>query len=213
MKNNLTKTTLFAIISPVFCCCLIMANILAGKVFNLTSTITLTAGVLTFPITYIVNDLLTEVYGYEKAKSVIFTGFGINIFAVIIYTIAVALPYPDYVADVGQAFAIVLSQTPRILIASLLSYLAGSLLNAKVMALLKKKDGESRLSVRCVLSTLVGEGIDSIVFVFIVFLGVMTLKDMLIMIVAQVLFKTIYEIVIYPVTRIIIGKVKALPEG
>ena len=209
MFENLTKTELYAILTGVFTACLIVSNIIAGKTFDFFS-FTLPCGVIIFPVIYIVNDVLAEVYGYQKAKRVILLGFFMNLVAVICYNITIIMPAPAFFTN-SEAFSIVLGSTFRLLVASFAAYLAGSLLNAKVMVVLKKKY-EDKLFLRCIASTLVGEGLDAIIFIFIGFLGTMPLEALLLMIVAQALFKTIYEISIYPLTRYVIGHVKRLPE-
>ncbi|WP_406532261.1 queuosine precursor transporter [Methanobrevibacter sp.] len=209
MFENLTKTELYAILTGVFTACLIVSNIIAGKTFDFFS-FTLPCGVIIFPVIYIVNDVLAEVYGYQKAKRVILLGFFMNLVAVICYNITIIMPAPAFFTN-SEAFSIVLGSTFRLLVASFAAYLAGSLLNAKVMVVLKKKY-EDKLFLRCIASTLVGEGLDAIIFIFIGFLGTMPLEALLLMIVAQALFKTIYEIIIYPLTRYVIGYVKRLPE-
>ena len=209
MFENLTKTELYAILTGVFTACLIVSNIIAGKTFDFFS-FTLPCGVIIFPVIYIVNDVLAEVYGYQKAKRVILLGFFMNLVAVICYNITIIMPAPAFFTN-SEAFSIVLGSTFRLLVASFTAYLAGSLLNAKVMVVLKKKY-EDKLFLRCIASTLVGEGLDAIIFIFIGFLGTMPLEALLLMIVAQALFKTIYEIIIYPLTRYVIGHVKRLPE-
>lgn len=209
MFENLTKTELYAILTGVFTACLIVSNIIAGKTFDFFS-FTLPCGVIIFPVIYIVNDILAEVYGYQKAKRVILLGFFMNLVAVICYNITIIMPAPAFFTN-SEAFSIVLGSTFRLLVASFAAYLAGSLLNAKVMVVLKKKY-EDKLFLRCIASTLVGEGSDAIIFIFIGFLGTMPLEALLLMIVAQALFKTIYEIIIYPLTRYVIGHVKRLPE-
>ena len=209
MFENLTKTELYAILTGVFTACLIVSNIIAGKTFDFFS-FTLPCGVIIFPVIYIVNDILAEVYGYQKAKRVILLGFFMNLVAVICYNITIIMPAPAFFTN-SEAFSIVLGSTFRLLVASFAAYLAGSLLNAKVMVVLKKKY-EDKLFLRCIASTLVGEGLDAIIFIFIGFLGTMPLEALFLMIVAQALFKTIYEIIIYPLTRYVIGHVKRLPE-
>ena len=209
MFENLTKTELYAILTGVFTACLIVSNIIAGKTFDFFS-FTLPCGVIIFPVIYIVNDVLAEVYGYQKAKRVILLGFFMNLVAVICYNITIIMPAPAFFTN-SEAFSIVLGSTFRLLVASFAAYLAGSLLNAKVMVVLKKKY-EDKLFLRCIASTLVGEGLDAIIFIFIGFLGTMPLEALFLMIVAQALFKTIYEIIIYPLTRYVIGHVKRLPE-
>ena len=208
MFENLTKTELYAILTGVFTASLIVSNIIAGKTFDFFS-LTLPCGVIIFPVIYIVNDVLAEVYGYKKARRVILLGFFMNLIAVICYNITIWLPAPVFFEN-SQAFSVVLGSTLRLLIASFIAYLVGSLVNAKLMVHLKKWD-EEKLFFRCIVSTLFGEGLDAIIFIIIGFIGTMPVEALLVMIVAQVLFKTIYEIIVYPLTRYVIGSVKSLP--
>lgn len=208
MFENLTKTELYAILTGVFTASLIVSNIIAGKTFDFFS-LTLPCGVIIFPVIYIVNDVLAEVYGYKKARRVILLGFFMNLIAVICYNITIWLPAPVFFEN-SQAFSVVLGSTLRLLIASFIAYLVGSLVNAKLMVHLKKWD-EEKLFFRCIVSTLFGEGLDAIIFIIIGFIGTMPVEALLIMIVAQALFKTIYEIIVYPLTRYVIGSVKSLP--
>lgn len=209
MFEDMTKTELYAILTGIFTASLIVSNIIAGKTFDFFS-FTLPCGVVIFPVIYIVNDVLAEIYGYEKARKVILLGFFMNLVAVICYQITILLPAPAFFEN-SEAFSIVLGSTFRLLVASFAAYLAGSLVNAKVMVYLKKWD-ENKLFFRCIASTLFGEGLDAIVFIFIGFLGTMPLEALLLMIVAQALFKTVYEIIVYPLTRTVIFKVRKLPE-
>ena len=209
MFEDMTKTELYAILTGIFTASLIVSNIIAGKTFDFFS-FTLPCGVVIFPVIYIVNDVLAEIYGYEKARKVILLGFFMNLVAVICYQITILLPAPAFFEN-SEAFSIVLGSTFRLLVASFAAYLAGSLVNAKVMVYLKKWD-ENKLFFRCIVSTLFGEGLDAIVFIFIGFLGTMPLEALLLMIVAQALFNTVYEIIVYPLTRTVIFKVRKLPE-
>lgn len=209
MFENLTKTELYATLTGVFTAALIVSNIIAGKTFDFFS-FTLPCGVIIFPIIYIVNDVLAEVYGYEKARKVILLGFFMNLVAVVCYNITILLPAPAFFEN-SEAFGIVLGSTLRLLIASFAAYLVGSLVNAKLMVVLKKWD-EEKLFLRCIVSTLFGEGLDAVVFIFIGFYATMPFEALVLMIVAQALFKTVYEIIVYPITRSVISKVKGLPE-
>ena len=209
MFEDMTKTELYAILTGIFTASLIVSNIIAGKTFDFFS-FTLPCGVVIFPVIYIVNDVLAEIYGYEKARKVILLGFFMNLVAVLCYQITILLRAPAFFEN-SEAFSIVLGSTFRLLVASFAAYLAGSLVNAKVMVYLKKWD-ENKLFFRCMVSTLFGEGLDAIVFIFIGFLGTMPFEALLLMIVAQALFKTVYEIIVYPLTRTVIFKVRKLPE-
>lgn len=207
MFENLTKTELYAMLTGVFTACLIVSNIIAGKTFDFFS-FTLPCGVVIFPVIYIVNDVLAEVYGYEKVKRVILLGFLMNLVAVICYNITILLPAPAFFEN-SEAFSVVLGSTFRLLVASFAAYLAGSIVNAKMMVKLKGWD-EDRLFLRCILSTLFGEGLDAVIFIFIGFWGTMPFEALILMIAAQALFKTVYEIIVYPLTRYVIGYVNAL---
>ena len=205
-----TKTELYQVLTGVFVGCLLISNILAAKTFTLGSFILPTAVVI-FPLVYIVNDVLAEIYGYEKAKKVIYLGFVMNAVAVITYNIAIALPAPAFAGDVAASFEVVLGSTFRMLIASFIAYIVGSLINAKVMVKLKQKN-EKYLMFRCMMSTLIGEGLDALIFISIAFYGTMPLTSLLVMIVAQAAFKTIFEVVVFPITRFVINKIKTLEE-
>lgn len=210
-KIKLTKSGLYSILTGIFCSCLIVSNILAFKTFTLISSldIILPCAVIIFPIIYIVNDVLAEIYGYEKTRNIIFLGFLLNLLAVILYNIAILLPAPIFFTG-SQAFETVLSTSLRVLIASFTAYLIGSLINARIMTYLKKK-AEKHLFFRCIFSTLIGEGADALIFITIAFYGTMPFTLLLIMIISQAIFKTVYEILIYPFTRKIINYTKKLP--
>lgn len=208
MFNIKSKMELFPIITALFCSCLLISNILASKTFYIGSII-LPCAVVIFPIVYIVNDVLTEIYGFKLAKRVIYLGFIINLIAVIIYQICMFLPATDSVT--GNAFSIVLSSTPRILIASFISYLVGSYVNAYLMNTLKAKY-TNLLFARCSVSTLFGEGLDAILFITIAFAGTMPNEVLITMIICQAAFKILYEIIIYPVTRYVIHWMRNLQD-
>ena len=209
MFENLTKTDLYAILTGVFTACMIVSNIIAGKTFGFFSFV-LPCGVVIFPIVYVVNDVLAEIYGYEKARRVIILGFFMNLIAVICYNITIWLPAPVFFEN-SEAFSVVLGSTFRLLIAGFAAYLVGSLVNARLMVYLKKWD-EKKLFVRCILSTLFGEGMDALIFITIGFLGTMPTDALIVMIVAQALFKTAYEIIVYPLTKVVIVRVRELPD-
>ena len=209
MFQNLTKTELYAILTGLFTACLIISNIIAGKTFDFFS-FALPCGVVIFPVIYIVNDVLAEVYGYEKTRNVILLGFLMNLVAVICYYITISLPAPAFFEN-SEAFNIVLGSTFRLLVASFTAYLVGSLVNAKLMVFLKGWD-EKKLFLRCIASTFFGEGLDALIFIFIGFFGTMPLEALVSMIIVQALFKTVYEIIVYPLTKYVIVTVKKLPE-
>ena len=124
MFENLTKTDLYAIFTGVFTASMIVSNIIAGKTFDFFSFV-LPCGVVIFPIVYVINDVLAEIYGYEKARRVIILGFFINLIAVICYNITIWLPAPAFFEN-SEAFSIVLGSTFRLLIAGFVAYIVGN---------------------------------------------------------------------------------------
>jgi hypothetical protein len=210
MLNNLTKTELYAILAGIFTASLIISNTTASKTFEF-SIFVLPCSILIFPIVYIVDDVLAEVYSYRKASQIILLGFFMNLVAVIYFNIILKIPTPPYFEH-SEAYSVVLGSAGRLLLASFMSYLAGSLLNAKVMVILKEKY-ENKLFFRCILSTIVGGGLDASIFIFIGFYGTMPLHEIVVMILGQVFLKAFYETLVYPITRYIINSIKALPES
>ena len=196
----------FLYMSIIFVCCLLISNILASKILSVGSNFSITAGALVFPISYIINDIFAEVYGYEKTKKVIIFGFIMNLFMSLIFTLAIYLPAPIWYQN-SEAFKTILGSTPRVFIASLFAYLLGSLINAKTMVVMKTNKN-NKFGVRAILSTIFGELTDSIIFVFIAFIGSLTIKQIFIMIITQVVLKTLYEILCLPITIKVIDKVK-----
>ena len=208
LKNKPSQMELYPIITALFCGCLIISNILASKTFSLYDII-LPCGVVIFPLVYIVGDVLTEIYGFTLAKRTIYLGFIINLIAVMAYQIAIFLPGTDLATS--NAFSIILGSTPRILIASLISYLVGSYVNAYFMKILKERYTDY-LFARCSISTLFGEGLDAIIFITIAFAGLMPNEVLITMIICQGAFKIIYEIIVYPITRTVINWIKSLDD-
>lgn len=203
----MTKTKAYSYLTGTFCALIIASNILATKTLKV-EFIMLPCSIMTFPILFIVNDILSEIYGYKMAKNVIYLGFILNIIAVILYSIAIMLPSDSPNAE---AFSSILSTTPRLFIAGLISYLMGNIINSKIMVVLKEKYNDY-LFVRCIASTVVGEAIDSIIFITVSFYGVFPGELIITMICCQVVFKVLYEIIAYPITRKIIIFVKRLDD-
>ena len=170
-------------------------------------SITLPAAVILFPVTYILGDIFTEVYGFKSARSVIWLGFACSFFAVLVYLITIALPHPGF-WEGQDAYALVLGTTPRVALASFAGYLFGEFSNSIVLSKLKVATGGKKLWMRTIGSTLIGEGFDSVIFVMISFWGTMDNATVLKMILFQYLFKVCYEIIFTPVTYAVIGRVK-----
>ena len=208
MKDQ-TKTVskLFMIIGVLYVTCLLLSNLIAGKMWAVTGSITLPAAVILFPITYIFGDVFTEVYGFRKARTIIWLGFGCSFFAVAVYLITIALPHPGF-WDGQDAYATVLGTTPRVAIASFIGYLFGEFSNSVVLSRMKVATGGKHLWIRTILSTLVGEGLDSVIFVMISFWGTMDNSTVLHMILYQYLFKVCYEALFTPATYAVVNWLK-----
>ena len=203
--EKLKYSELFLFMSIVFVTCLLISNILAAKLLKVGSY-SVTAGVLVFPISYIINDIFSEVYGYDRTKKVIIFGFIMNIFMVLILSLAIALPTPIWFEN-NDAFKLILGFTPRTCFASLTAYLFGSLVNSKVLVNMRKNQ-KSKFGVRAIVSTIFGEFTDSLIFVSVIFLGSISILQIISMILIQVILKTLYEFICLPITSILVEKVK-----
>ena len=208
MKRSVS--VLFMLAGILFAICLLISNILATKIILIGSWAA-PAGVLIFPIAYIINDVIVEVWGYRKARLIIWSGFAVNILAVLFFSLAIVVPAAPFWHN-QEAFNTILGSTPRIVVASLMAYLVGSFLNAIVMSRVKVLMKGKNFSVRAILSTLVGETADSMIFIMIALAGNLPFKAFIVMIFTQALIKTIYEIVILPLTIVVVKWVKKV-EG
>ena len=137
-----------------------------------------TAGDFLFPITYILNDVFAEVYGYEKTKLVVILSFICNLIMVTIFYITILLPYPDYWLN-QEGYMNILLSTPRILLGSFLSYIIGSIVNAKILNKIKFKNKNSKVYQRTILSSLIGELVDTVIFIIITFIGTITMSELI----------------------------------
>lgn len=199
----------------LFATTLTVSNIIAVKLIDAFGLV-LPAAVILFPITYILGDVLTEVYGYARARMAIWTGFGCNLVAVVAIWIAGVLPASGgwtagVYEDPGQAslaYHAILGFTPRLLAASFIAYLVGEFLNSYVMARLKVRTGGRFLWIRTISSTLIGEGADSAIFISIAFFGILPLPVLGSAIVAQWLVKSGYEAVATPLTYTVVNALK-----
>ncbi len=194
------------LLGVTFCVCLILANLLATKQFQLGS-INLTTGVLVFPISYVVNDCITEVWGYQRAKLIIWTGFVMNFAFVLLGWLADLIPGAPYWTN-QEGFHALFGLAPRVALASFAAFLVGSLLNAYVMSKMKIHDKGRRFSLRAIASTIAGELSDSLIFFPIALGGIVPKENLLLMIASQVFFKTLYEIVMLPVTMRVVAWLK-----
>lgn len=198
----------FMLLGILFNVCLIAANLLETKVIQVFG-ITVTAGLLVFPISYIINDCIAEVWGFKKARLIIWSGFAMNLFVVALGLIAVALPAAPFWQG-GAHFNFVFGMAPRIVIASLSAFLVGSFLNAYVMSRMKVASAGKHFSARAIWSTVVGETGDSLIFFPIAFGGIIAWKELLIMMGVQIVLKTMYEVVVLPVTIRVVNTIKRI---
>jgi queuosine precursor transporter len=201
----------FTIIVAVFVTTLIVSNIVAVKPIQ-WGEIVLPAAIIIFPVSYIVADVLTEVYGYSAARRVIWLGFACNLLAVTIIWITMSLPPAAFWADNQTAFETILGFAPRLLVASFLAYLVGEFANAAVLAKMKVATRGRFLWMRTIGSTLVGQGLDSTVFITVAFWGVMPPEIIPTVIVTQWLVKSGYEALATPITYLIVNTLKRV-EG
>lgn len=192
----------------VFNVCLIAANLLETKVIQLGS-LTVTAGLLVFPISYIINDCIAEVWGFRKARLIIWSGFVMNFFVVTLGLIAVSLPAAPF-WEGEEHFNFVFGMAPRIVAASLMAFLVGSFLNAYVMSRMKIASRGRNFSARAIWSTVVGETADSLIFFPVAFGGVIAWRELAVMMGLQILLKSAYEVVVLPVTIRVVKAVKRI---
>ena len=196
----------FVIVVAVFITSLLTANIIAVKLVSVFGLV-MPAGVIVFPLSYIFGDVLTEVYGYAQARRVIWLGFFCNLVLVVAVWIGQVLPAASF-WDGQAAYERILGYTPRLLAASFLAYLVGEFANSFVLARLKVATEGRWLWMRTIGSTLVGQGLDSLVFIFAAFWGVIPVAGMVSAVVTQWVVKSAYEALATPVTYWVVGTLK-----
>lgn len=196
----------FVIVATFFVTCLITANIIIVKQISIGGLV-LPAAIIIFPLSYILGDILTEVYGYQQARRVIWLGFVCNLVAVVAIWIGKLLP-PAPVFEAQAAYERILGSTPRFLVASFVAYLAGEFANSFVLAKMKVRTRGRWLWMRTIGSTLLGQGVDTFIVLSIAFLGVLPLPVLGSMILSHWLTKTIYEALATPFTYLIVGQLK-----
>ncbi len=208
MKNSVTVT--FMLTGILFTACLIIANIIAVKIVEV-GPLALPASILIFPVTYILNDVIAEVWGFKKARLIIWSGLAMNALMALFFWLSIVLPSASFWGD-QEPYARILGSTPRLVAASFAAYLTGSFLNAFVMSRMKVFHKGKHFGVRAVLSTVVGETADSFIFITVAFLGIFEPNALLLMIGTQVVLKTLYEIIALPVTSRVVKWFKRI-EG
>lgn len=214
LKERSVSVT-FVWLAVAFCVCLISSNIFVPRTWKVWSLpLQLTGGVVIFPVSYIINDCLTEVYGYRKTRLVIWMGFAMSFLVAAASAVVTLLPDPMYPDNqqVADSFNSLFSLVPRTTIASLLAFICGSTVNSYIMSRMKVASKGKRFGIRAILSSVGGELVDSFVFFPIVFIGTMPFRGIVTIMFTQVVVKTLYEIIILPLTDIVVKKLKKM-EG
>ncbi|MCD8193255.1 MAG: queuosine precursor transporter [Tannerellaceae bacterium] len=196
----------FLLLAILFNVCLVASNLLEAKVIQVFG-ITMTAGLIVFPISYIINDCIAEVWGFRKARLIIWSGFASNFLVIGFAQLAVLLPAAPF-WEGEEGFNFVFGLAPRIAVASLIAFLVGSFLNAYVMSKMKVASGGKNFSLRAIVSTLAGESADSLIFFPIAFLGLIPVPELMLMVVTQTVLKSLYEVIILPVTVRVVNYIK-----
>lgn len=192
--------------SILFCVCLISANILETKQISVLG-ISLTGGLIVFPISYIINDCVCEVWGFQKARLLIWTGFAMNFFFVAMGALCDWIPGAPY-WDNEAGFHAIFGLAPRVAAASFVAFIIGSFANAYVMSKMKIRDKGRNFSLRAILSTIVGESFDSVIFFPFALGGVVPTDELPKLMLWQVLLKTVYEVIALPITIRIVKTLK-----
>lgn len=192
--------------SILFCVCLIAANILETKQISVLG-ISLTGGLIVFPISYIINDCVCEVWGFQKVRLLIWTGFAMNFFFVAMGALCDWIPGAPY-WDNEAGFHAIFGLAPRVAAASFVAFIIGSFANAYVMSKMKIRDKGRNFSLRAILSTIVGESFDSVIFFPLALGGVVPTDELPKLMLWQVLLKTVYEVIALPITIRIVKTLK-----
>ena len=188
---------------------IIIQNILATKQIDV-GIFTVTTGILISPVVFMIQDVISEIFGYKQAKKMIIAGFGMNFLAVLLFTLAIKLPSSQFWEN-QASFEAILGTTLRISVASFTAYLVGSLTNSKVLVKIKEYYPD-KLFVRLISSTVVGQLIDNLLFAFIAFYGILPVPALWSMVIGGAIFEVVYEIVCYPVTKKNIKTIKEYIE-
>ena len=209
--RKMKHSTTYVWLAVIFCVCLVSSNLFVPRTWQVGSLpFQLSGAIVIFPIAYIVNDCLTEVYGYKAAMRVIVMGFVMSLFVSLMAGLVTKLPAPLYEDNraLSESFNSLFGLAPRTAVASLLAFFAGSTVNARIMSLMKAKSGEKGFGWRAILSSLGGEAVDSLIFFPMVFIGIMPFAGILSLVVTQVLCKTLYELVVLPLTAFVVRIIK-----
>ncbi len=193
-KNRISRESLLVVVTALFVTLYLVSNVMAVKVVGFFDLLYFDAGTITFPLAYMLGDVLTEIWGYRTTRKVIWVTLFCNILMVVCTRIGVAMPSPDYLESTAMAYDTIFNHVPRIVLGSLVGFLLGELSNAWVMARLKKATEGRHLWLRTIGSSMVGYLFDSVPFVLIAFAGVVSTHDLVMMVVLQYLLKLGIEV-------------------
>ena len=191
-------SVLFMLFSMLFCVCLITANVLETKQMAF-GPISITGGLIVFPVSYIINDCVCEVWGYRKTRLLIWLGFSMNFLFVMFGALCDAIPGAPY-WDNEAGFHAIFGLAPRVAAASFVVFIVGSFANAYVMSRMKVSSQGKNFSLRAIMSTIFGETADSLIFFPLALGGVVPNEELPVLILSQIVLKTLYEIIVLPVT-------------
>ena len=191
-------SVLFMLFSMLFCVCLITANVLETKLMAF-GPISITGGLIVFPVSYIINDCVCEVWGYRKTRLLIWLGFSMNFLFVMFGALCDVIPGAPY-WDNEAGFHAIFGLAPRVAVASFIAFIVGSFANAYVMSRMKISSQGKNFSLRAIMSTIFGETADSLIFFPLALGGVVPNNELPVLIVSQIVLKTLYEIVVLPIT-------------
>ena len=191
-------SVLFMLFSMLFCVCLITANVLETKQMAF-GPISITGGLIVFPVSYIINDCVCEVWGYRKIRLLIWLGFCMNVLFVMFGALCDAIPGASY-WDNEAGFHAIFGLAPRIAAASFVAFVVGSFANAYVMSRMKVSSQGKNFSLRAIMSTIFGETADSLIFFPLALGGVVPTEELPVLILSQIVLKTLYEIIVLPIT-------------
>ena len=194
-KNRTVADMPLIVVTALFVTCYLVSNLMAVKVIGIMNLFYFDAGTITFPFAYMLGDVLTEIWGYRTARKVIFLTFICNVVMVICTQIGVWLPSPDYLEGTAEAYDTVFNYVPRIILGSLTGFLLGELSNSWIMEQIRHRTKGRHLWVRTIGSSIIGYFFDTVPFVLIAFAGVLTTRDILLMIALQYLIKLCIEAV------------------
>jgi uncharacterized integral membrane protein (TIGR00697 family) len=192
-NRNISSSMLLMAVTALFVTLYLTSNIMAVKVIGFFNFFYFDAGTITFPFAYMLGDVLTELWGYRTAKRVIWLTFVCNVILVACTQVGVWLPSPDYLEGTATAYDAVFSYVPRIVLGSLAGFLCGELSNAWFMERIKKKTGDRHLWIRTIGSSIIGYLADTLPFVLIAFVGVVSMHDLIMMLLTQYFMKLAIE--------------------